>query len=88
MKHFRSLRAWRRDRGWSQREAAAHLRTTQNSYKNWERGKNLPRPQTLRRVIAKTGVVLEDLLRERLRQKHPTTRTEDRAREATAQPIA
>lgn len=71
MKQFKTLRAWRRERGWSQREAAVYLHTSQNSYKNWERGTALPRPETLRRVVAKTGIALADLLRERLREPKP-----------------
>jgi DNA-binding XRE family transcriptional regulator len=59
---YPSLLAWRQARGLSQREAADVLGLTQTSYSRAELGQVCPRKESLRRVIAETGVPLEVLV--------------------------
>lgn len=56
---YPSLLAWRTAKGLSQREAAAQLGMTQASYSRFELGRNRPRIETLKRILAETGVPLE-----------------------------
>ena len=56
---YPSLLAWRTAKRLSQREAAAQLGMTQASYSRFELGRNRPRVETLKRILAETGVPLE-----------------------------
>jgi len=59
---YPSLLAWRRAQGLSQRDAALRLGLTQTSYSRAELGQVVPRRESLKRVIAETGVPLEVLV--------------------------
>lgn len=61
-KTFNTLRAWRRDKGLNQREAAHILRLSQTTYSRIERGVRFPKPKVLKRLVKKTGVSIERLL--------------------------
>jgi transcriptional regulator with XRE-family HTH domain len=62
-KEYPTLLAWRTASGLSQREAAAILGLTQATYSRMELGRTVPRRLALKRVLDRTGVPLEVLVR-------------------------
>ena len=58
---FATLKAWRDAKGFTLEEAAEYLDEPLTSYSNWERGTRRPKPEAMRRVMARTGVAVEFL---------------------------
>lgn len=59
---YDTLAAWREANGLTQREACEILHVPQACYSKWETGRSHPRPKTLRRVAAITGVPVAALM--------------------------
>jgi transcriptional regulator with XRE-family HTH domain len=51
----------RRQKRWTQRELAESLHTDHSMVTRWEKGKVLPRPDTLERLAQALGVSIDDL---------------------------
>lgn len=57
-----SLAAWRKLKGWGQREAAEYLGISQAYYYKLEQHEAAPRPTIAKRVTERTGVPLDELM--------------------------
>jgi len=57
-----SLKAWRRAKGFTQREAADYLGISQAYYSKLERHGQAPRKEIAKELTEKTGVPLDELM--------------------------
>lgn len=62
VKPMSSLKAWRRAKGFTTREAARHLGISQGFYQKIETRKAFPRPTIAKSLTDQTGVPLDELL--------------------------
>ena len=58
----RNVTRLRRTRRWSQRELAERLHTDQSMVTRWEKGKVLPRPETIDRLASVFETTVEELM--------------------------
>ncbi len=57
----KTIREWRKEKGWTQAELAYHAGVAPSSVYNWESGRFEPRASQLRDLAAALGVKMDDI---------------------------